>query len=69
MTTTTRLGIASPDWNGYMDDAGRILDPGNTGFVFSVVTGRGYVWPPYDFLCFRWLTSDNMPYYGPEVWC
>lgn len=66
---TTRLGIASPDWNGYMDDAGRIVDPGTQGFAFSVVTGRGVAHPPYDFLRWRWIESEHRPYYGPAGVC
>ena len=71
MTTTNHIGIASPDFNGQVDDDGRILDRGTQGFCFVVTTGQAVVHEPYDFLAWRWVTAERRAmyrHYGPEVY-
>lgn len=55
-TDPIALGVASADFDGHVDDSGRLIYDGTRGWFISTTTGDAIFHPPHDSEAFRFVT-------------
>lgn len=66
--TPIALGVASHDWDGYIDQDGTIHQPGTRGWCVSTATGDAVFNPPHNGERFRFVTKEP-EHFGPVGVC